>query len=92
MSAASRILSVGAIAISCALFLFDSAWASLAGYCFAALVANGLVIAYRYVDQRRRGVYYSPLPGYGSLATAILVIGTALAAVHVWQFATEVAR
>lgn len=84
--------AVASVLVGAALLLGDGRTLHLIGYALAALVTLSCVSIYRVVDNRRRGPSYSPRPVWGRVAVTTLVVGIAIAGVHVWRFATLVAR
>lgn len=85
-------VAIAAVLVGAALLVAEGRVVNLAGYALAAIVTVTCVALYRVVDNRRRGPYYSPRPIWNSLAVASIVLGITVAGVHVWRFATLVAR
>jgi len=81
-----------ALAAAMALLAAGRQPAHLAGYGLSALVAVGLVAAFRRVDkQRRRNRYYSPRRALDKVATILAVATVLVAIVHTWAIATWLA-
>ena len=86
--------AVATLGASAALFVLgDELWAHALGYVLSTFVLIGLVARYRWTVVRlRANRSYAHNPTLDHVATALVVAGIAVAALHVWPIATELAR
>lgn len=78
------------VAVAAALFPLSLLPTHIIGYLLGSFVTITLVAQYRTLTQRRRrNPYFSPRPGELRVATGLLVLGTVVAAAHVWVIATH---
>jgi hypothetical protein len=90
----TRLLVVAAasVVIGAVLLLLDEFALNVVGYVLASFQTIGLVAAFTRIDNARRSsAHYVPLPHAGRIVSAITAAGIAVAAVHVWMIATELA-
>lgn len=80
------------VVVATALFPLELLSTHVAGYVLASFVTITMVGLYRSISQRRRrSPYYTPQPKLRRIATGLLVVGTLVAAAHVWVIATHLA-
>lgn len=81
----------GGALLSVMLHVFDPRWVSWTGYLLGSFVTILAVAFYRREDTARSsGPWYSPQPNQRFIAMAVLVVGIASAAGHVWSLAQRI--
>lgn len=76
------------IVVSLVLLPFSKVGSHIVGWLLASFPVVGSVAAYTGTDQRRRqSAWYSAVPSYGTVRTALLIAGLAVAGIHSWYIA-----
>lgn len=86
------IAAFGCVAIGAALLVPSTFEASIVGYVLSSFATIGLLAAFQRVDvSRRNRAGYVAQPWLRRLSPVLAVAGIAVAAIHVWRIATEIA-
>lgn len=86
------IAAFGCVVIGAGLLLPSTFRASIVGYVLSSFATIGLLAAFQRVDvSRRNRAGYVAQPWLRRLSPLLAIAGIAVAAVHVWRIATEIA-
>jgi uncharacterized membrane protein YphA (DoxX/SURF4 family) len=86
------LLAAGSVIVGAALLLVTGLAVNVAGYALSSFVTIGLLAAYQRVDVARRNrPRYVADPRLRRLGPIVAVAGVAVAVIHVWRIATELA-